>query len=175
MNAAWMIDRLERFPQSIVALLSGISPEDARWRPGPGDWSMLEIVCHLVDEDLDDFGTRLRMTLEAPDADWPVIDPGAAAIERDYRGRNLETALREFRAVRRTEVAWLRTIEELDFTIEATHPRLAHPRLGSPRAGDLLAAWCAHDALHLRQIARRLHELTAVRSGTFDVGYAGDW
>ncbi|MCP3861051.1 MAG: DinB family protein, partial [Phycisphaeraceae bacterium] len=48
MNAAWMIDRLERFPQSLVALLSGIADEDARWRPGPQHWSMLEIVCHLV-------------------------------------------------------------------------------------------------------------------------------
>lgn len=170
-----MIDRLERFPQSVTALLSGVAAEDARWRPGPDHWSMLEIVCHLVDEDLDDFGTRLRMTLEAPDADWPRIDPVAAATERNYRLRDLETVLREFRAVRRTEVAWLRTIQELDFAVEATHPRLKHPSLGSLRAGDLLAAWCAHDALHLRQLARRLHELTAVRSGAFDVGYAGDW
>ncbi len=175
MNAAWMIDRLERFPQSLVALLSGIADEDARWRPGPEHWSMLEIVCHLVDEDLDDFGTRLRMTLEAPQADWPTIDPVAAAIERDYRGRNLETTLREFRAVRRTEVAWLRTVEGNDFTLEATHPQATHPRSGSLRAGDLLAAWCAHDALHLRQLARRLHELTVVRGGGFDAGYAGDW
>ncbi|MCP4798050.1 MAG: DinB family protein, partial [Phycisphaeraceae bacterium] len=49
------------------------------------------------------------------------------------------------------------------------------PRSGSLRAGDLLAAWCAHDALHLRQLARRLHELTVVRGGGFDAGYAGDW
>lgn len=175
MNPSWMIDRLERFPRTLGALLSGIEPEDARWRPGPEHWSMLEIVCHLVDEDLDDFGTRLRMTLEAPHADWPMIDPTTAAIERDYRGRELETVLREFEAVRRTEVAWLRTAEDQDFTVEATHPRLAHPRLGPPRAGDLLAAWCAHDALHLRQLARRLHQLTELRSGAFDVGYAGDW
>ena len=43
------------------------------------------------------------------------------------------------------------------------------------RAGDLLASWCAHDALHLRQVAKRLHQLTDAQAGDFEVGYAGDW
>ena len=170
MNVLWMISRLERTPDSIAVLLADLSPDDARWRPSESDWSLLEIICHLVDEDLDDFGTRLRMTLEAPDADWPEIDPAAAAKDREYRSRDLPTMLREFRAVRRTEVNWLRTVIDDDFDVEKTHATF-----GSIRAGNILAAWAAHDALHLRQIARRLHELTEAKAERFDIGYAGDW
>ncbi|MDA0294566.1 MAG: DinB family protein [Planctomycetota bacterium] len=170
MDVLWMIDRLECIPDSLGVLLADLSHEDARWRPSESDWSVLEIICHLVDEDLDDFSTRLRMTLEAPDADWPGIDPSAAARERQYRERDLQTMLREFKAVRRIETNWLRTVTAKDFHIEKTQPAF-----GTIRAGDILAAWCAHDDLHLRQIAKRLHELTSLKAGPFGTEYAGDW
>jgi hypothetical protein len=170
MDVHWMIGRLECIPDSLATLLADLSLDDARWRPSESDWSVLEIICHLADEDLDDFGTRLRMTLEAPDADWPEIDPNAAARERGYRERDLQTMLREFKAVRRTETNWLRTVAADDFHIEKTQPLF-----GSIRAGDILAAWCAHDDLHLRQIARRLHQMTAIKAGLFKIDYAGDW
>ena len=175
MDATWMIDRLDRFPRSLAVLLEGVSDPDARWRPGDEHWSLVEIVSHLVDEDLDDFGTRLRLTIESPDEDWPLIDPVAAATERHYRDRSLATMLHEFAAVRRTKIGWLRTVVDADWSTTATHPRLQHPTFGGMSAGDLLAAWCAHDALHLRQIAKRLHQLTDHHSGPHAVGYAGDW
>lgn len=175
MDVVWMIDRLERFPAVVDALVGDCGREDALWRPTEQDWSILEIICHLMDEDLDDFGTRLRLLLESPDSDWPMIDPPAAATNRGYRDRNPASAIREFAAVRRTNVEWLRTTVAADYSIAARHPRLDHPRFGAMRAGDLLAAWCAHDALHLRQLARRLHQLTDLHAGEHRTGYAGDW
>ena len=94
-----MMDRLERFPPVLTALLNGCSQDDALWRSNEEDWSILEIVCHLIDEDLDDFGTRHRLLLESPESDWPGIDPEAAVTERQYRERDLQTTLREFVAV----------------------------------------------------------------------------
>ncbi|NUP91044.1 MAG: DinB family protein, partial [Candidatus Sumerlaeia bacterium] len=49
-----------------------------------------------------------------------------------------------------------------------------HPKAGPLRAGDLLAAWAAHDALHLRQIAKRLLDLARRDAGGFKTDYAGD-
>ena len=170
MDVLWMINRLERIPDSLALLLADLSTDDARWRPSESDWSILEIICHLIDEDLDDFGTRLRMTLEAPEADWPKIDPKAAAGARGYRDRDLQMMLHQFSAVRRTEANWLHTVADHDFFIEKSQPTF-----GTIRAGDILAAWCAHDDLHLRQIARRLHEMTAYKAGPFAIDYAGDW
>ena len=175
MDASWMIDRLDRFPTALAVMVGTLDPEDARWRPTPEDWSILEIVCHLIDEDLDDFGTRLRLVLESPTSDWPRIDPEAAAIDRDYRSRSFPGVLDEFLMVRRAKVGWLHTIAEADFGTRAQHPRLNHPEHGAMSAGDLLASWCAHDALHLRQIAKRLHQLTDSKAEGHGVGYAGDW
>lgn len=39
----------------------------------------------------------------------------------------------------------------------------------------MLSCWCAHDALHLRQITKRLHQL-ALRDGHDpELAYAGLW
>ena len=66
MHVSWTIDRLQQFPAAPTAMVGTLDPPDAGWRPTPRDWSILEIVCHLIGEDLDDFGTRLRLVQEWP-------------------------------------------------------------------------------------------------------------
>jgi hypothetical protein len=151
-------------------LLAHSARREATWKPPSGAWSILEIVCHLGDEEVDDFRTRLRLTLEDPSQDWPKIDPEGWARERRYNERDLGESLERFARERAASVAWLRSLRDVDWSRAATHPRL-----GSLRAGDLMASWAAHDALHLRQIAKRLHELAAADAPGFDAGYAGEW
>lgn len=170
MDATWFIDRLEAFGDVPTTLLAGIATLDGSWRPSPTDWSLVEIVSHLVDEEIEDFRMRLRLTLEDSTAAWPPIDPQGAAIARDYASRSLPSMLTQWRAVRLDSIAWLRSLDHLD--LDATH---THPRFGSMTAGDLLAAWCAHDQLHLRQLAKRLHQLAEVRGAPYDTQYAGEW
>lgn len=165
-----LIERMERFPGALHALLEGLDPECARWKPPSGAWSILEIVCHLGDEEVDDFRTRVRMTLEDPGRDWPPIDPEGWARERGYNERDLAERLARFASERTDSVEWLRSLKQPDWSSERVHPKL-----GSMRAGDVMAAWAAHDALHLRQIAKRLHELAGVDAGGFDTEYAGRW
>ena len=88
------------------------------------------------------------MTLEDPSAPWPSIDPEGWARERDYRSRLLADVVEDFRREREASLAWLRALTEADW-----RRAYEHPKLGVLRAGDLLAAWAAHDLLHLRQLA----------------------
>ena len=170
MNPAWFIERLAAFGGVPRILLSGLDADSACWRPTEEDWSVVEIVSHLVDEELEDFRMRLRLTLEDPTAEWPPINPENAARERAYQNRGLNDMLWQFQSVRMESVAWLRSLPTID--LATTHQ---HPRIKSMSAGDLLAAWCAHDSLHMRQIARRLHALAAHHAGPHDTGYAGAW
>ena len=82
--------------------------------------------------------------------------------------------LDEFARERAANIAWLRSVENApapaDWSV-AHH----HPKFGPIAAGDLLAAWAAHDALHLRQIAKRLFELSLRDGAPFTTRYAGDW
>ena len=75
-----LINALERFPDLLRAAVSKLAPEDARWRPPDGAWSILEIVSHVADEEVEDFRRRLEITLADPAAEWPPIDPRAITM-----------------------------------------------------------------------------------------------
>lgn len=45
--------------EAIRALMEGVPDAQARWRPSPDDWSILEVIHHLVDEEIEDFRRHL--------------------------------------------------------------------------------------------------------------------
>src|SRR5262245_52934790 len=65
---SWGASVLER-------LVQGVPDGQARWKPEPSQWSILEVVCHLGDEEVDDFRKRIELTLLDPERTWPPIDP----------------------------------------------------------------------------------------------------
>lgn len=165
---------LARTPRAVRAMLEGIDDTDGRWRPGAEHWSIVEIVNHMADEDADDFVPRLEGTLRDPAATWSPIDPPGAARERRYNERSLAPSIDRFEAVRTSSLNWLETVDAGGVVIEWTLA-YAHPVIGPIQAGDLMASWVAHDHLHLRQLARRLFQLTERDSGGFSTKYAGEW
>lgn len=170
MDAARLIEALDRFGRLLPAAVGGVDPDDMRWRPPGGGWSILEIVHHLLDEEVEDFRARLDSTLHDPGRPWPGIDPEGAAAERRYNDQNPESILGRFVEERTASVEWLRHLLNPDW--EKTYE---HPKIGPLRAGDLLVSWTAHDALHLRQIAKRLFQLAQRDGKGYDTSYAGGW
>lgn len=166
-----LIGRLARFGHALPAVVRCFSSNDVLWRPDPKSWSVLEIVCHLADEEVEDFPTRVFLTLEDPAKDWPGIDPQGWAVSRDYQSRDLKGELARFVDLRSQNIEQLVALKNPDWSSTKEHPRF-----GPMVASDLLAAWCAHDALHLRQISKRLFQL-AIRDGGDDstTEYAGTW
>ena len=173
MNAQSLYNRLSHFPSRLSALIAGLSDDDARWRPDDGAWSILEIVRHLEDEEVEDFRTRVRMTLEDPTEPWPPIDPPAAAIERRYNDDDLQQSLKRFVVNRTDSLTWLEP--RLNDIAARANQAYNHPSFGEITLGDVFTGWVAHDQLHIRQIARRLYQLTARDAGKFSTRYAGDW
>ncbi len=164
-----LITRLDVFPAALHAVVAGVNADEARWRPDGGRWSITEIIGHLVDEEELDFPVRIRLTLTDPVAPWPPIDPERTVEARNHRESELSTLLATFAAARKDQMSWL--CGQRDANWSAAHQ---HPKLGVLRAGDLLAAWVAHDQLHLRQIAKRIVELTERDAPGFSAGYAGE-
>ncbi len=170
MNPVAIIDRLEHFPAALAPLLQNLPDPDARWKPAPEHWSILEICCHLLDEEKEDFRPRLRSTLEDPTRPWPPLELENIAQRRQYNNRQLQPTLSQWLAERADSLRWLRSLANPDFS-RAYH----HPKVGPITAGDLLASWAAHDALHLRQLAKRLHNLAARDGAPHKIAYAGEW
>ena len=170
MNLDKLLESLDRFGRTLPILVNGISDDDAAWRPASGNWSILEVVSHLVDEEVEDFRPRVFSALEDPRRSWPAIDPVGWATQRDYNSRQLGEQVQRFVEERRKSLRMLREIDEPNW-----ENCYQHPELGGLHAGDLMSAWASHDQLHARQITKRKFEMVQRDAGNFSTRYAGDW
>jgi hypothetical protein len=143
-----IIERLRMNCDVFKYLLQGVPEDQARWKPAPERWSLLEIVNHLHDEEIEDFGTRIELVLSDPARPWPPIDPEGWVVQRGYNERNFRESLSDFLAAREASLGWLN--EQKSAAWGTTHH---HPRMGAMSAELLLANWLAHDLFHIRQIA----------------------
>lgn len=162
--------QMKHHGQAIEALAAGISPEQARWKPTPKDWSLLEVICHLADEEREDFRARVRWALGGGVDPWHSIDPQGWVTSRGYNQRDLAAAVADFSGERARSLAWLQELDEPDWSL--AYPA---PWGGEIRAGDFMAAWIAHDLLHTRQLVELHYAWTAAQVQPFSVQYAGDW
>ena len=155
--------------ERIASLARGISDEHGRWKPDPASWSILEVVNHLYDEEVEDFRAPLGVVLEHPEQDFPPIDPEGWVAARAYNGRELAESLMGFLTERAVSLRWLRSRTAPNWDAAKGPPPSAI------RAGDLLGAWAMHDLLHLRQLVE-LHRAWLLQSvEPFETGYAGGW
>jgi DinB superfamily len=162
------LERLRRSADAIAALVRGLPLEAARWKPAPERWSVLEVVCHLGDEEVDDFRARIASTLRDPAASWPGIEPARWAVDRRYNEQPFGPALARFLNERAASLQWLAAQREAPWD-----NAYQHPKAGPLSARMLLANWMAHDLLHLRQLARVQYDALAARGEKLD--YAGPW
>jgi hypothetical protein len=167
MDLDLIIQQLARQAEAIRALAAGVSDEQARWRPDPDSWSILEVVNHVYDEEREDFRAHLDAILNGNT--WTFIDPQGWVTERSYNRRRLEESLQNFVDERQKSLAWLRELRSPDW--EAAF----QASFGPLRAGDVLVSWAAHDLLHLRQLVELDYTYTLLKSTPFSVQYAGEW
>lgn len=170
MNLEYFTARLSENADTIQSLVRRVAEEQARWKPTPEEWSILEVINHLYDEERQDFRTRLELVLHHPDQPWPGIDPGAWAVERKYNQRDLKESLNNFFKERQHSLSWLAGLSS-----PAWETCYEHPKAGEISAGDLLASWLAHDFLHIRQLAGLHWEYISFLAKPYSTDYAGAW
>jgi hypothetical protein len=164
-----LTSQMANHASTIQSLTAGILEEQARWKPDPQAWSILEVINHLYDEEREDFRVRVDYILHHPDQSWPPINPPGWVVEHAYNQRDLSESVENFLKERRKSLDWLRGLASPDWQASVTQP------YGQFSAGDILAAWVAHDLLHLRQLVE-LHWAYGKRTAEpFKVDYAGEW
>jgi len=166
-NLEYITGRMAANVETFGSLVHNVDEEQARWKPAPRKWSILELVNHMFDEERLDFRTRVDITLHQPGEEWPKIDPEGWVIERAYNQRDLAESFQNFAGERDRSIAWLGELSSPDW--DRNH---SHPAIGELRAGDILAAWLAHDLLHIRQLARLHVDYAAHMSAPYHIGYA---
>ena len=170
MNLDQIAAQLRSQADAIHAMAVGVSAEQARWQPAADSWSLLEVINHLDDEERLDFRVRLDLLLHQPHEPWPPTDPEGWVVSRAYNQRDLQTSLARFMAARADSIAWLGTLEDPNWESAAVSPWG-----GTIRAGDMLAAWLAHDLLHIRQLVELHWAWDERQFAPYRLEYAGDW
>lgn len=169
MDIAHVTIHMAQHAVAIRSMAQGITDPQARTRPDPASWSMLEVVNHLWDEEREEFRIHLDYTLHRPGEPWPEIHPGAWVTQRRYNERHWVGSLEGFFRERELSLDWLRGLSAPDWDASYAAP------WGPITAGDLLAAWVAHDILHLRQLVELRWALIKIELAPRDVRYAGEW
>jgi len=164
-----MVQRLEKQAQIVKSLTEGVSAEQATWKPAAESWSILEVINHLADEEREDFRFHVDKFLHEPGFAWKSFNPQAWVTERGYNQRVLAASLEDYLTERQRSLDWLRGLQAPDWEQGQPAP------FGVLRAGDMLAAWVAHDLLHIRQLVELHWAYGQLHSQPYDVRYAGDW
>ena len=155
--------------EMIRALLMDIDQEQAQVRPEADSWSILEVICHLHDEEREDFREHLDFILHRQDEEWHVIDPKRWVKERKYNEQNFTEMREKFFAERKRSLEWLNALAVTDWDTTYTS------EYGSVSAGEMFSCWVAHDNLHIRQLVELRRARIERITQPYSIGYAGDW
>lgn len=169
MDEAYLKRQLALNRDRVAALARGVPEEQQRWKPDPDSWSILEVVCHLADEEEFDFPVRLRIILEESEKPWPTIDPDSWFEEHEYHKAELYETLSRYMNLRNAALAWLNALDPQDWSGVYQTP------FGEMTAGDVFASWAAHDLLHLCQLVELQRQYLVEQAKPYRLDYAGEW
>jgi uncharacterized damage-inducible protein DinB len=129
--------------------VAGLSPEDLTARPGPGDWSILELVIHLTDSDYIAIDRMKRMLTED---NPPLLYADETAYVRCLatHEQSLEDALILFEVGRRQFARVLRALPGAAFERRGTHNRR-----GVVTVGDSVKNYIEHVDYHLKFLVEK--------------------
>ena len=169
MEVNYIIRQLDLNKRALEQLLKVKSLEEATWKPAPDKWCLLEMVCHLVDEEVEDFRVRAKTALYPDQYDLIPIDPVGWVQSRQYAAQDYEEKVAEWLEEREKSLHWLQSLEHPNW-----HSALEHPEMGPISAMRFLANWLAHDHIHIRQ-ALKIRQAYLEHITGQDLSYAGEW
>jgi uncharacterized damage-inducible protein DinB len=141
---------LAAFPEQLRRQIAGLDAEALLFRPGPNEWSITEVVGHLIDIDVL-MRARIGKIISIDNPPLQTIDIDGTVRERDYQHKQatfLLHSLTEHRAEFIEQIRYLRP-EALDRTGQ-------HPTRGPISAAEFIAMVVRHDVTHTEQIANNL-------------------
>jgi hypothetical protein len=142
---------LRATPALLHSLCKDLTPEDWTRRPAEGEWSIIEILCHLTDMDSEVNLPRLRKVLGESNPFLAGVDTDAWADSRQYILRDGPQSLQAFVAARLEIIAFLERLSPEDWQ------RLArHAIFGPTCLKELIVFAAGHDRIHIRQVHQTL-------------------
>jgi uncharacterized damage-inducible protein DinB len=129
--------------EALRQAVQGLTREDLLARPGPGDWSIQELVIHLADSDAIAID-RMKRVLTEDNPPLLYADESAYVERLLHDEQSLEDALTLFEVGRRQ---WSRVLRKLPD--DAFARRGTHNRAGIVTLGGMVEGYIKHVEHHL--------------------------
>jgi hypothetical protein len=141
---------LERTPQVLTAMLSGLPPAWTDATEGPDTWSPYDVIGHLIQGERSDWIPRAALILAQGEHRTFTPFDRFAQFEAS-KGKSLSELLDEFARLRAGNIVTLKAmrLDDAKLALEGEHPKF-----GGVSLRQLLATWVAHDLGHIVQISR---------------------
>jgi hypothetical protein len=136
--------------KKLTSLIKSVSTTKLRRRPAPDQWSVSEIIAHLADTEIV-LGFRLRLILAAPGTPIAAVDQDSWVASGHYEKRNPRKSIEQFRVVRETNLALLKSLSP-----EQWKHYGMHSERGQETIKHTVRVYAAHDINHLQQIEKIL-------------------
>lgn len=148
-----LLERFRRGGELIAVVTTGAAGPELDFTPGPGRWSIRQIICHLADSEMVG-ADRFRRIIAEDNPTILVYDQDAWAEKLDYRRRKISHAIESFRRVRSENYELLKELSEAVYARAGTHSVR-----GVLTLLDLLRIYAEHAESHARQIqdVRRMY------------------
>ncbi len=134
-------------PRAIAGVASGLGPDALRWRPRAGEWSLTEVMAHLVDLERTVFLPRLERMAAEGVPEFATFDVDAWSRARDHGARDFIADLAAFGQARETTLAFLRGLPA-----EAAGRRGLSGHFGPVTLAQYATHAVDHDLEHLGQM-----------------------
>jgi tRNA-binding EMAP/Myf-like protein len=135
-------------PSKVAALVAATPRAAQQTPPGPGRWSMAQVVAHLADSEIV-AGYRLRMILTVNGTPLQAFDQDRWADTFHYERWDARESARHFAAARAGTLRMLRSISP-----DLMDNYGMHPERGRETIRHLLRLYAGHDRNHLAQVER---------------------
>jgi hypothetical protein len=133
-------------PDTLAALVEGLSTQDFGKRPTPQKWSIREIVAHLADDEL--VGAyRIRLILSAPGTEIQAFDQDVWSRTGRYSTADVKESLAVYRALRHKNLKLLRSLHAEEWDMLGVHAER-----GVESLRDIARYFAGHDINHFLQI-----------------------
>ena len=140
------IESMERSAARIGSLVRTLGSAGMSRSYGPGKWTGRQVLAHLADAEMA-IGFRIRQVLSEDGHRIQGFDEGAWA--RRYANVDVEAALGSFQALRRWNLALLRSLGKDDLARTGVHPERGEESLET-----IVRLLAGHDLNHLGQLEK---------------------
>lgn len=150
-NLEGILAVLKTTPLVVQSLTGSCSRTDWRKRPIKGEWSLLEILCHLRDLDREVNLPRFELLENSTNPFIPGVDSDRWAAERNYNEQDDSTVYADFCMSRSKLLELVGRYTDAEWQMS-----LRHSFFGPTTRMELAKFIAAHDRNHIHQIAQTI-------------------